>query len=816
MLPATFVRLTAILLITLGAAGCGGGGGGAMTSSSSGGTSNPPPPGVQIGAQKATPTAPPSGSAATLWLGNVTTLGNTATVSAAAPSANFDAWVITNASAGTEYYIDGWYTTNGIASIQPVVLADAINFTVQFKSPASLGVGIYTDTITVLGCSDSGCTQQLQSSPQTIKVTYVVQADDVTLTSISPSAVVAGSPGFTMTVTGSSFSKDSLVVFNTRTMPTTYVSPTTLTATIAASELVTQEQGSITVASSSQQGAQVSASLPFNVLAPAPPPTVTSLSPSSVIVGSAGFNMTVAGTNFNISSVVLWGGKPLPTILQADNSLGVSISASQVAAVGTVPVSVQAYSNPSAPISNAVNFTVAPVPPLTLTSVFPSIITTNSGNTTLTANGLSFASNAVIQWNGTALATTQISSTELRATVPAADVAATGTASVTVENPSGAGVTSSAMPVSIENATKDAVALQITPDHAGVINFNNMTFPGASAWSVNLGGQPSNALIADGKVFVTVKIGSGEATGSQLIALDQASGATVWGPVQLPQGWAYPAYDGGKVFVMTSWGIGPGTLQSYDAKTGAVDWSTTFLQGIAFQSAPTAANGFLYIVGAAGVPVLFAVDEGSGSTVWQQSGYGGTASTPAVTSQGVYVASVCTTEAYAPVTGSKLFADDGGCSGGGGATAVVANNVFYSLVGQLGNGIYVNATTGAQLGTFTADVVPAVNATTGFFLQSHTLNAKSLTNYTDVWSFAGDGGLVTSPIVVGSAVIIGSSSGAVYALDATSGSQLWSANAGGAISAGNTNVISGLAAGNGLLVVPAGNMLTAYTLSTSP
>ena len=142
--------------------------------------------------------------------------------------------------------------------------------------------------------------------------------------------------------------------------------------------------------------------------------------------------------------------------------------------------------------------------------------------------------------------------------------------------------------------------------------------------------------------------------------------------------------------------------------------------------------------------------------------------------------------------------------------------MLYSLSGGPTSGIYVNATTGAQLGTFTADVVPAVNSTTGFFLQSGTLNAQSLTDYSTLWSFRGDGGLVTSPIIVENAVIVGSSSGQVYALDAATGAQLWTANVGGAISAGNGNVISALAAGDGLLVVPAGNTLSAFRLSTNP
>ena len=137
-------------------------------------------------------------------------------------------------------------------------------------------------------------------------------------------------------------------------------------------------------------------------------------------------------------------------------------------------------------------------------------------------------------------------------------------------------------------------------------------------------------------------------------------------------------------------------------------------------------------------------------------------------------------------------------------------------MGQPSNGISVDATTGTQLGTFLADVVPAIESTAGFFLRSGTLSAKSLSDNSTLWSFQGDGGLVSSPIVVNQAVMIGSSSGQLYGLDATTGAQLWTTNAGGAISGGTNNVISGLAAGDGLLVVPAGTTVSAYILSTNP
>ena len=190
MLTAAFARIGTILLMTLCAASCGGGGGSANAGGSGAGTS--PPPGVVIGSHSVTPTAPPSGTTASLWLGNVTTLGTSATVSESAPTASFDASVITNATVATTYYIDGSYTTHGIASIQGSAANGAVSLTIQFKSPTSLGVGTYTDTITLEGCYDSACASQIQDSPQTIKVTYIVEADPVTLTSINPSGVVAG------------------------------------------------------------------------------------------------------------------------------------------------------------------------------------------------------------------------------------------------------------------------------------------------------------------------------------------------------------------------------------------------------------------------------------------------------------------------------------------------------------------------------------------------------------------------------------------------------------------------------------------------
>jgi len=65
---------------------------------------------------------------------------------------------------------------------------------------------------------------------------------------------------------------------------------------------------------------------------------------------------------------------------------------------------------------------------------------------TLTVNGSNFASGAVVQWNGTALPTHFVSSTQLTATVGATMIASAGTVSITVTS---GGQTSASMPFTI-------------------------------------------------------------------------------------------------------------------------------------------------------------------------------------------------------------------------------------------------------------------------------------------------------------------------------------------------------------------------------
>ena len=141
-----------------------------------------------------------------------------------------------------------------------------------------------------------------------------------------------------------------------------------------------------------------------------------------------------------------------------------------------------------------------PVPlinqPLVPTSVAP-----GSQGFTLTIHGTGFASDAVVNWNGSSVPTSVISSSEVQATIAAADVAKAGTASVTVTNPAKRNRTSNVVYFPIRNkSTKVAFSIDshLTASGALVVaDFNN-------------DGKPDVA-IGNGSV-IDVYLGNGDGT----------------------------------------------------------------------------------------------------------------------------------------------------------------------------------------------------------------------------------------------------------------------------------------------------------------
>lgn len=79
-----------------------------------------------------------------------------------------------------------------------------------------------------------------------------------------------------------------------------------------------------------------------------------------------------------------------------------------------------------------------------ISQLSPSSATAGGSGFELSVSGSGFVSGSTVRWNGTPRQTRQVSASELRATIPAGDIASPGVASVTVANPAPGGGTSAA------------------------------------------------------------------------------------------------------------------------------------------------------------------------------------------------------------------------------------------------------------------------------------------------------------------------------------------------------------------------------------
>lgn len=329
------------------------------------------------------------------------------------------------------------------------------------------------------------------------------------ITSISPTTVAAGQPGFTLTVNGAGFGSDSVVNFNATALTTTVVSSNQVTAAVPMSLTTLAGTDSVTLTS----GGATSNAATFTVT-----PTVSSLSPGSATAGGPAFTLTVNGTGFSSGATVNFNGTSLAATVVNPTQLTASVPASLITTAGMLPVSVTS----GGLASNAVNFTVVPAP--SISSISPTSTAVSGAAFTLTVNGSNFGSDTVVNFNGSGLTTTVVSAAQVTATVPANLIASTGNFPVTVTS---GGVTSNAVTfavvppaiTSIDPATVTAggTAFLLT------VNGSNFVSGSVVQWTVSgttttlttnflsssevTASVPSNLIAAPGSAQITVKSG---------------------------------------------------------------------------------------------------------------------------------------------------------------------------------------------------------------------------------------------------------------------------------------------------------------------
>ncbi|HEX2058728.1 MAG TPA: PQQ-binding-like beta-propeller repeat protein [Actinomycetota bacterium] len=355
---------------------------------------------------------------------------------------------------------------------------------------------------------------------------------------------------------------------------------------------------------------------------------------------------------------------------------------------------------------------------------------------------------------------------------------------------------------------KGTVAYQVDVAHSGQLGDSTLAPPLRKLWTTELGDGISYPLVADGKVFVTLR--AGEDYGTAIYALDASTGTIAWfRELAQTYNWSNAAYDDGKVFVVTY----DGTMLALDADDGRELWSTQLPDQWSFSSEPTAADGFVYTGGSGNGGTVYAVRQGDGTVAWRTNTIsGGDHSSPALAGNDVYVSySGPQVYAFDRTSGAQRWRFHGCCTGGGGRTPVY--HAGYLYVRSDGNHV-LDAATGERIGGFDATLAPAFSGTMGFFFNGSKLVAREVPSGSVEWSFQGDGFLSSAPVVANGHVYVGSGLGHVYALERGSGQVAWRGKVGtGIVGPDEHNVsvpVTGLGLGRGILVVPNGRHLTAF------
>ncbi|MEX8504516.1 PQQ-binding-like beta-propeller repeat protein [Leptothrix ochracea] len=364
--------------------------------------------------------------------------------------------------------------------------------------------------------------------------------------------------------------------------------------------------------------------------------------------------------------------------------------------------------------------------------------------------------------------------------------------------------TVSVTPPDLGKIATSSVTYQGDASHAGRFTFGQpLVWPRSSTpdWSVNLGTTPSYPLIVGGRVYALTKGLPNGGSGSLVHALDLATGTVVWGPVVIPGVYydqsAY-VYAQGRVVVVNDQGL----MRTFDAATGQEGWSIMLPGKNIFLGTTLTSDGSTIYAHDNGD--VYAIDASNGNLIWSVYLESGAQFVhPTVSQDGVFMSYSYSCRSYklAKSTGMTLWVNKRGCNYStiGFWSPVYANGILY-ITDAANSGLAEEVSTGLIQQSFGASTSPAISGQMGYFLSSGTLRGIDQVSQNVFWSFAGDGSLAMAPVVIDNAVVVGSTTGTIYALDTVSGRVVWTGQAGASLRAPDPEI--GMGVGDGYLVVP--------------
>ncbi|GAC1654166.1 MAG: hypothetical protein NVS4B3_17890 [Gemmatimonadaceae bacterium] len=273
---------------------------------------------------------------------------------------------------------------------------------------------------------------------------------------ITPTSAPTGAASFVLTISGTGFTSGSMVRWNgVARVAIPGASPITqLTVGIFSSDLPASGAISVQVVN---PGGAASNIVTFTINNPLP--ILYSMTPAAALAGSGPTSITVFGNDFTTTSIGRWNGAPRTTTFVSAQQVSVALTAADLAAAGTVQVTV-ATPTPGGGVSAPATFTINnPFP--TTSSLSPAYVPVGAASFNLTVAGSGFVNGSVVRWNGADRITTYVSANQLTAAIPASDLNALGTSSVTVFTPAPGGGTSSGSVFTVGITSVTTVAMLV-------------------------------------------------------------------------------------------------------------------------------------------------------------------------------------------------------------------------------------------------------------------------------------------------------------------------------------------------------------------
>ncbi len=271
------------------------------------------------------------------------------------------------------------------------------------------------------------------------------------IASLSPPSTIATGAAFSLQVNGVNFVPGATVYFGGQPRSTTFVSSTQLNAAILGSDIANSGTAVVFVFNP-LPGGGASGSVAYPVSAPVP--SILSIGPSSVVAGGKQFTLFARGIYFVSSSVINLNGIPVPTSYSGPTLLLTEVLPPQIAAPGTVSVTVTSPANGVAGggTSNTATLTILPpVVPVAISSISPASASAGGPAFALIVKGSGFVPGSQVTFDLNDASTTFVSSTQLTASIAASAIATAGNKHAIVTNPDGS--TSASLTFTVNNPT---------------------------------------------------------------------------------------------------------------------------------------------------------------------------------------------------------------------------------------------------------------------------------------------------------------------------------------------------------------------------